>query len=116
MKLARTAFIIVAVPYTLVLLLWLFLAWMVPDRSDGREGLTFGLCGGGYIYGSLFSFREDMPLGYLIFLGVCLNLIGGIFWLPAFTYPGGSVIGLTGVALYAVWVRAIYCAYRLKHL
>lgn len=106
---ARTAFIIAAIPFTLMAALWLFLD---GGSSRAGNGWVFALCGGTFIYGSIFALRGELSLASLVLVGFFLNIIGAVVWMPAFSYHSGNSIGFIGVGLTAFWAKAIHSVYR----
>ena len=106
---ARTAFIIAAIPFTVMAALWLFLD---GGSSRAGSGWVFALCGGTFIYGSIFALRGELPLSSLMLVGLILNIIGAVVWIPAFGYHSGNSLGFIGVGLAAFWAKAIHSAYR----
>ncbi len=111
MSVARGVFIVAAIPFTLLAALWLFLEHALPGSPGTDTGPVFALCGGTFIYGSLIALRGQLPLAYLVFVGLVLNIIGAFVWVPALGYRSGSFIGFAGLALAGLWVVSIRAAY-----
>ena len=112
MNSARTAFIIAAIPFTLMAALWMFLEHALPGSPGTDRGWVFALCGGFYIYGSIHCLRGELPLSLFVFFGLILNVIGAIVWIPALGYRSGNGLGYIGASLALFWMKAIYEAYR----
>jgi hypothetical protein len=114
MNTARSFFIVAAIPFSLFAVLLLFL-----DRSLGSGGASFSpmsfvLCGGIYIYGSIYALRGDLPLPLLVFAGGILNFIGAFAWVPFFRFSDGALYGLVGLGLAVAWIFAIVEEYRAE--
>ena len=116
MTIPRLAFITVAVPFTLMAALWLILDRMLPGSPGTDKGWQFALCGGTFIYGSIFALRGELQLRPFVFIGLILNSIGAVVWVPALSYRSGDFIGYVGVALTALWCQAVYSVYRKESL
>ena len=112
MNTARSLFILAAIPFTLLASFVLFME-QAPTTGRGSSGsMVFGLCGGAYIYGSIFALRGQLPLSSLVLVGIILNIIGACVWLPAFQFSDGTFIGLIGVGLTLAWLVTIVREYR----
>jgi hypothetical protein len=112
MNTARGLFILAAIPFTLLAPFLLFMeqAWRTGRGSSGPT--VFALCGGAYIYGSIFALRGQLPLSSLVLVGIILNILGACVWMPAFQFSDGSFIGLIGVGLTISWLIVIVRQYR----
>ncbi|MDZ4288175.1 MAG: hypothetical protein U0984_09460 [Prosthecobacter sp.] len=113
MSFSRLAFIIVAIPFTLLALLLVFLE-MGMGRGSGIGAVgVFVLCGGAYIYGSICALNGQLPLSALVWAGLLLNIVGAFAWMPMFgSKSGGQLFGFIGAGLVALWCKAIYDGYR----
>ena len=112
MSVARVIFIVAAIPFTLLAALWLFLEHALPGSPGTDTGPVFALCGGTFIYGSIFALRGQLPLALLVLVGLVLNVTGAFVWIPALSYRSGSFIGFVGLALAGLWIMSIHEAYR----
>jgi len=114
MQAARKAFIITAVPITFLAVLLLVMEKAFAGSPGSSTVPAFCLSGGTYIYGSIFALRGGLPLSLLVLLGIVLNIIGAIAWIPMAGHPSrdGIWVGAVGTWFTALWCMAVYSAYR----
>ena len=83
------------------------------DCHFGSSGNTyysvvnFGICGGVFIYGTIFALLYLPRLLLLILSGLVLNTIGAVAWIPLLLSPHDYIVGIFGACLSLGWVLTI---------
>jgi hypothetical protein len=111
MIIARTLFILIAIPFSLMAGLLLVLAFGFPDGHGSGNVGTLALCGGIFIYGSIFALKGQLPLGLLAITGLFLNGVGAIVWWRSFSFPAERWMGWVGIGLGGLWIVALSDAF-----
>ena len=83
------------------------------DYKIGSNGhsyysiVNFGICGGAYIYGTIFVLLYLTRIVALILSGLILNIIGAITWVPLLLSRHDYIVGIIGVCLSFGWALTI---------
>jgi hypothetical protein len=91
------------------------------DYKIGSNGNTyysvanFGICGGVFIYGTIFALLYFTRLVALILSGLILNIIGTIAWLPLLLSRHDYIVGIFGACLSFGWALTIIETLRHRH-
>ena len=111
----RSLFIFAAIPFTLLIPLMLFADQATRTSSRLSAGLFFfALCGGIYIYGSIFALRERHSFPTLVANGAFLNIMAACYWIPFCFSQELRTIGVIGAGLTFAWFIAILGKYRAE--
>ena len=76
--------------------------------NRGEGGKIFGpiLCAGVYLVGSIFTLGERFSSQQMIGIGIFLNVLGAVFWVPTLG-SRESIFGIVGIGLALLWAACI---------
>ena len=90
----------------LIIIVSLLLFFGFFNPSEIRELGVNLICGGIYTLGSFFSIGERFDKSTMLILGVLLNVLGSVWWLPTLG-TSESYIALIGIILTLIWCLCI---------
>ncbi len=77
------------------------------SANTNYPAVNFGICGGIFIYGTIFALLYLTRLVALILFGLMLNVIGAIAWIPLLLSPHDYIAGMFGACLSFGWALTI---------
>ena len=104
-----------ALLFTPLALLMGFLDYHFGSSVHTYYSVVNGICGGIFIYGTIFALLYLQRLLALILSGLILNTIGTIAWLPLLLSPHDYIVGIFGACLSFGWALTIIETLRHRH-